>query len=372
MPQHESPGSPGGNTLTIEAPTVEAALTQVTDELGPSAQIIDARKVQRGGIKGFFTKEMVQLTARRPGPFRSPSDEEAAERRARLPVDRGLVALLASSEAQPDEPDFVTVPKRELGNNTTEPQHQAVTGDTDTANESAPLAGPPVAPEDELPASRQVGPMTVAPSPFTPPQPDPADAGWRLQHPDPHDAPGTGPVGWSTTALARLGLPEVVMAAVGGIDPADDLGWINGIAAAAEPFCGPLSRTSALIAGPNADRIGETIGIPAIFPPTMPPHAGSVTAVVTSDPKGTAWLDDVIGDRDLHLVIGEEDWRGALIKDPTTVSWVGDTGVVDALYLCATLGATLGYGTVDGPMSAPIRVRPIDVALAVRRIVGRT
>ena len=49
----------------------------------------------------------------------------------------------------------------------------------------------------------------------------------------------------------------------------------------------------------------------------------------------------------------------------------GVTAVSDALYLAFTLGATLGYGTVDGSASPMVRARPTDVALAVRRIVGR-
>ena len=384
MPQHEIP-SAAGDTLTIEAPTVEDALTQVTDELGPSAQIIDARKVQRGGIKGFFAKEVVQLTARKPNDGRSDIDEAAAaERRSKLPVDRGLEALLAGVESGDGEPSFSTFLKRELGPDL-DSLETAVTGETDTTNESAHNGHHLADAADGEPTPQAVGPLTRQTEPANedprPPSagadqqqsaaPDTRAATWRLQHPDPGAPAGVGPIGWSTTALARLGLPEIVLAAVNGLDPADDLGWINAIAGVAADFCGPVSDAPALIAGPNADRIGEVVGIPAIFPPTMPPYAGSVTAVVASDPKETAWLEYVIGHRDLHLVIGDEDWRGALVTDPATVSWVGDIGVVDALYLCATLNAKLGYGTVDGTLSAPIRVRPIDVALAVRRLVGR-
>ena len=45
-------------------------------------------------------------------------------------------------------------------------------------------------------------------------------------------------------------------------------------------------------------------------------------------------------------------------------------GVVDALYVALTLGVPLGYGTVDGSRRVS-RVDAVDVALTVRRLVGR-
>ena len=41
-------------------------------------------------------------------------------------------------------------------------------------------------------------------------------------------------------------------------------------------------------------------------------------------------------------IIRWDPWRDAMVAPPTVVSWVNETGVVDALYLCATLGARLG------------------------------
>ena len=51
--------------VTVEAETVEAALVEISSELGEDAEIMRAQKVHRGGVGGFFAKEMVQLTARR-------------------------------------------------------------------------------------------------------------------------------------------------------------------------------------------------------------------------------------------------------------------------------------------------------------------
>jgi hypothetical protein len=62
------------DTVTVEAATAEKALEEVTGLLGPDAEILRADKVQRGGIGGFFAKEVVQLTARRrSGSSQGPS-----------------------------------------------------------------------------------------------------------------------------------------------------------------------------------------------------------------------------------------------------------------------------------------------------------
>jgi hypothetical protein len=93
--------------------------------------------------------------------------------------------------------------------------------------------------------------------------------------------------------------------------------------------------------------------------------------MVEDTARDREWLEYVQGGRGIHLVIGDEPWQDLLIGEPVAVSWVGESAVSDALYLAFTLGATLGYGTVDGFVSSMVRAQPTDVALAVRRIVGR-
>jgi hypothetical protein len=93
--------------------------------------------------------------------------------------------------------------------------------------------------------------------------------------------------------------------------------------------------------------------------------------MVEDSARDRTWLEFVQGNRGIHLVIGDEPWQDLLIGEPVAVSWVGERCVSDALYLAFTLGATLGYGTVDGFVSSMVRAQPTDVALAVRRIVGR-
>ncbi len=52
-----------GASVVIEAATAEAALTELHSRLGADARIIEVRRVARGGIGGFFAREMVELHA---------------------------------------------------------------------------------------------------------------------------------------------------------------------------------------------------------------------------------------------------------------------------------------------------------------------
>jgi hypothetical protein len=196
------------------------------------------------------------------------------------------------------------------------------------------------------------------------------DGSWRTSQAV--DAPeGMGPIGWGTTALLRLGLPGPIVSAVAGLDPSDDMGWIDAIAAAVAPLCGQLPQDDIIIVGPHAERLAEPLGLPLVRSGDMAPYAGSFCAMVEDSAEDRRWLEFVRGGRGIHLVIGDEPWQELLIGEPVAVSWVGETAVASALYLAFTLGATLGFGTVDGFVSSMVRAQPTDVALAVRRMVGR-
>lgn len=53
-------------TVTIEAATVEEALGRLSTELGPGARILRADRVRRGGLAGFFAREVVEIEAESP------------------------------------------------------------------------------------------------------------------------------------------------------------------------------------------------------------------------------------------------------------------------------------------------------------------
>jgi hypothetical protein len=68
-----------GDLLLVESPTAEEALDRLSSLLGPDVQIVAAGKVARGGVGGFFAKEMVQLSARSPShPVPAPPAPPAA------------------------------------------------------------------------------------------------------------------------------------------------------------------------------------------------------------------------------------------------------------------------------------------------------
>ncbi|MBT1075240.1 flagellar biosynthesis protein FlhF [Geobacter grbiciae] len=70
---------------TFEAVDMSEALRKVKAELGPDAMIISSKKEKRGGILGFFSKEVVQVTAgiemkpRQPAPSQNPYREAQEE-----------------------------------------------------------------------------------------------------------------------------------------------------------------------------------------------------------------------------------------------------------------------------------------------------
>lgn len=281
------------DSLTIEAGTAESALEEITSRLGPNAEIVEARKVQKGGIGGFFARELVQITARPREGEKSPF--EAA-------LDSALGGETAV-EANTPEPSF--------------------------------------------------------PSPASPPGPAPAD--WRL----------SGGVDWSVTALARSDLPGAVIESVMDLDPRDDLGWIAAVAGAVAPWCRRLPSGSGVLVGQGAGRLGTALGIPVAQPPEMAPYQGEFATPITGAQGDLEWLEMVQGGRWVDLVVGEGE-AGTLLDDEVlAVSWSGDEGVATALRLASSLGLVLGYG-MGSELGAPaFRATPVDVALAVRKLVGR-
>ncbi|MDJ0496343.1 MAG: hypothetical protein QNJ75_06960 [Acidimicrobiia bacterium] len=422
------------NQLTVEAETVEDALAEISMELGENAEIMRAQKVHRGGVGGFFAKEMVQLTARRrrgePVPLHRPIE------------GGGIADVLErmAQDADAEDSDFRTVLTRELAagpDDTSGDGFAAAVGweeTVDPADEPMSVEGP--ANSDATAAvdsgEQTLEPVVVGPalrssdavavvdagSPAAPPldvvepecgdvataEPIPIEAisaaaelNWEQvepaatvdqtasaesaaaeevgDEPEPKEVvdapPGMGPVDWSTTALLRLGLPGPVISAVTGLDESNDLSWIERIAATVAPHCGPLPSGDVIVVGPHAERLAEPLGLPLVRAGDMAPYDGSFCAMVEDSAEDRKWLEFVRGGRGIHLVVGDEPWQDLLIDEPVAVSWVGESAVSAALYLAFTLGATLGFGTVDGFVSTMVRAQPTDIALAIRRIVGR-
>ena len=362
---------------TIEAPTLEEALSQVAAALGPDAEIVEAQKVHRGGVGGFFAKEVVQLTARPAEPSDAPDPAPATLDElvsAADDAETGFHELFKEQLEGTAPQDAGDDPAPVAVGPLAQPQIEsatAVTASTDTFAPSAPASV--TIDETVVTADDSAAWIAVSDSGAEPAAPvidGIEDADWRTAS---FDAPvGYGRVQWSATSLARIGLPPEIVEPTKGLDPDDDLAWINAVAAAVAPLCGELPDEPVMIVGTNADRLAEPLDVPLVNPPDMPPYSGSVAAVVSNHQRDIDWLQFVKGDRRLHLVVGDEPWRDLLIDDPVAVSWTGEQSVVDAVYLATTLDGVLAYGTTDGFVSGLVRVRPIDVALAIRRLVGRS
>src|SRR5438094_691752 len=91
-----------GDLLLVESPTAEEALERLSSLLGPDVEIVAAGKVTRGGIGGFFAREMVQLSARCPSPPAAaappaPTGPGAALKAPNGPGERAMASLLNGS-----------------------------------------------------------------------------------------------------------------------------------------------------------------------------------------------------------------------------------------------------------------------------------
>jgi hypothetical protein len=214
----------------------------------------------------------------------------------------------------------------------------------------------------------QNGNRTVHADPTTPEVP-PAHA--TVRDGDDSVPAGRGGPRWAVAELVRNGLPDRIIAAMKDLDPHDDLAWMGALAAAVAPWCRPLPPGDQVIVGPGAARIAEALDLPLVRLGDVAPYAGSFCSELTGADDDRAWLDFVRGGRALHFVLGEDElWRDLLVADPAVVSWISPRGLVDALYLASTMDASLGYGCLSGG-DPVLRAQPVDVALGIRRIVGR-
>lgn len=357
-----------GATDVIEAATAEAAIAEVHTRLGADARIVDARRVLRGGIGGFFAKEVVQLHAAggdrpvTPRPAEDPSVtppttrpasgarnpwQVAVESPSARPADPDPVAttpevspvdrLLEGAGKVPDAIDFATFLRRQLADDL------AATSVEAAASEE---------PTTEMVTSAKVTSAKVASAKVTPemsPEPvseadevfpgDPGAAG------EPAAASDGGPP-WSISSLLAMGLPVELVRSLEVAAPCDDLAWTTALAEALRPSCRPLPSGPSVLLGPHAHLVGQVDGTPAA--------------------RSETWLKALRGGRWLHLVVGGDGWRAPLAEHPLAASWARPEDLPDALRCAVELGLVLGFGPMGGRIR---RARPLDVALAVRELL---
>ncbi len=164
--------------VTVEAETVEDALAEISATLGEDAEIMRAQKVHRGGVGGFFAKEMVQLTARRRR--KSVPLRQAPAAAQDKPSGGGIADVLErmAQDADAEDGDFRTALRRELaaqpadlnsdafldavGWESAEPENESEAAEVVTAAVAAdevPDHGAEAADDHELPAPVAVGPV---------------------------------------------------------------------------------------------------------------------------------------------------------------------------------------------------------------------
>jgi hypothetical protein len=111
-------------TQRFEGPTIEAVLAQIEQEMGAEATIVNAHKVRRGGLGGFFSRERCEVEVLLPAP--TPGAVPEAATPSAGPIDiLALVEEVSDAElavngntapapepAAPPEPDVPARPAR--------------------------------------------------------------------------------------------------------------------------------------------------------------------------------------------------------------------------------------------------------------------
>lgn len=375
--------------LVIEAPTAEAALELVAERLGTRARISGVERVRRGGIGGFFARELVQVTATAAGGTDGDgADRDLVAGPPRAPhgppddaTDAVVDGLLAQVDAVGEPTSFGQLLSRHLA----EPDPDAdptVDPDIDALPaRSAPDRPPSATPPPEPGPAPVTPPPEPGPAPLAPP-PEPGPA--PVAPPAPPAAPSPVPAAprpprsvlpqradpgmpeWSLANLRRIGLTGVVHRGdVEGLEPRDDSGWTHALATRLAPLCGPLPRGPVAIVGPSANRLASVTGLPRC-------EAGadrtpeSFVAVLGDSDDERRWLASVRRGRTLHLVVGDRRWRRLLFDEPTVLSWTAGE-LCEAISLAAALDLTLGYAIPD--IGTAVRATAVDLAVAVRGLL---
>ncbi|NHT18144.1 hypothetical protein [Cellulomonas sp. IC4_254] len=266
--------------LLLEGADLAELMVHVRAEFGPTARIVRAERVRTGGLAGFFARERYELTIDVPDAPAAPATGLLRRRGVPLPAPAaaggagGIDALLAAADAADAGPDGfgpagtdVLAPARP--GSVPEAPPRVSTGEEAFASvlEQMRAMTGAVAPDHHLevpppadavvPAPRAAGPDAAGRA-FEPavvpvlPAPAPAPAVERV----PAGAPGGVP----RDALAELGVPARLLAAVG--DGPVELARLL----AAVPAAPPAPRdpgTVLVVAGPPEDaaRVAELLAL---------------------------------------------------------------------------------------------------------------
>lgn len=404
MPQSTSNVRTIDDQLIVEAPTAEAALEVVADRLGTRAKIAGVERVRRGGVGGFFARELVQVAATGDESASGDESEGADGEEPENAVDRLLRQI-----SERDDP-FATTLQQQLaprtagdadGDDDGQPQGATEADRAPAADDgarSAPGDGaatpegpePQAQPQDSAPGARFAPPASIraasalgrptsgepvtAPRepmqsslvrrspvpPVTATNGDDPGAGGRARMPEP------GTPQWSVRNLCRLGLPPLLSPdEAARLAPDDDLGWTHAVAASLRPLCGPLPDGPTIIVGPAAERLAGALDLPVLWPgqPTPPE---SFVAPISGRHVDREWLASIRARRHLHLVVGGPGWRALLFDEPAVLSHT-DASLCEVVSMAVQLG--IGFGYTCHASGELTRTNPIDLAVAIRRLL---
>ncbi|MEB3328840.1 MAG: flagellar biosynthesis protein FlhF [Candidatus Sericytochromatia bacterium] len=82
------------------APTIQEAILKIKVDLGPNAVILHSKKLKKGGVLGFFSKDVVEVLAADPGEGK---DRPGSQGRQEQPPSRGLTETIRQALPE-DEP----------------------------------------------------------------------------------------------------------------------------------------------------------------------------------------------------------------------------------------------------------------------------
>ncbi len=233
------------DTILIEADTIESALEALTEGYGSSATIVSAERVRRGGVAGFFAKEVVELVAVPPpsGRLSQAEGEVIDDRAAEAPtagVDSAFAQLLGAAE-------------------------QAESAGVRPSTNVALLDHP------------------------EPSNPAPADL---HSAPAPNQTPAEG-IRWDVPRLIEIGLPGSLIEGLMPLDPADDLAHVERLARSIAPLTGDLPAEPHCLIG---TRSGRHSAYTEISDRSRPVHLvlayGDELDVTKPPPAIVSWADD--------------------------------------------------------------------------------
>ena len=179
------------------APTIQEAILKIKVDLGPNAVILHSRKLKKGGVLGFFSKDVVEVLAADPGEGK---DRQAGQGRSEQSPTRDLAQAIRQS--LPDDGD--DAPELELGPLAAKPPARSA-GRT---KQAPPPPPPPPQPEPEDYEEEDEFEAVAPPPPPPPPAPS-----RRLaeRFSEPAEEPLPAPARRTAAAVAE---PEVAVAEI--------------------------------------------------------------------------------------------------------------------------------------------------------------